>query len=57
MNVAELKLAIQDVPDDWCVEVWNGSHDESYAVELVDTSIHGRIEFNFYDSDSEVIYE
>ena len=54
MTVGELKLMIKDIPDDWGVAVWNGSHDESYLVELVDTSIHGRIEFNFYDSDGDV---
>jgi len=58
MTVGELKAIIRDnIPDEWGVTVWNGSHDEAYWVELVDTSIHGRIELNFYDPDSEEIHE
>ncbi len=49
VTVGKLKALIADIPDEWGVTVWNGSHDEAYWVELIDTSIHGRVEFNFDD--------
>ena len=51
ITIGNLKAAIANMPDEWGVTVWNGSHDEAYWVEFIDTSIDGRIELNFNDSE------
>lgn len=51
ITIGELKAAIADMPDEWGVTVWNGSHDEAYWVELIDASIDGRVELNFNDGE------
>lgn len=51
VTIGELKAAIADMPDEWGVTVWNGSSEEAYWVEFIDTSINGRVEFNFNEGE------
>ena len=51
VTIGKLKALIADMPDEWGVTVWNGSNEEAYWVEFIDTSIDGRVEFNFNDGE------
>lgn len=53
MTVLEIKNALDGLPDDWEVTLFDLDTDCRYPIDAVDNCIDGRVEINFLVSDGE----
>ncbi len=53
MTVGEIRQALEGLPDEYPVTLFDLDTDERFPIDAVDNCIHGRVEINFLTSEGE----
>jgi hypothetical protein len=53
MTVLEFKQALEGLPDDYQITLFDLDNDIRYQIDAVDNAINGRVEINFLISNGE----
>ena len=53
MTVLEMKQALEGLPDDYVITLFDLDTDVRYPIDAVDNAISGRVEINFLESNGE----